>query len=92
LASRASPSYADDSSDGQLGSYYPLQEKVQLSSELTFHYWHPHANPGQRLTSRKLKQGWAVIESVSETSDPDIKVVTKVKLQGDPGYLWTCCE
>lgn len=33
-----------------------------------------------------------MIDSVSETTDPDIKVVARVKLQGDPGYLWTCCE
>lgn len=44
------------------------------------------------LTTRKLEKGWYKIENVSETTDPNIQVITKVKGAGDPGYLNTCRE
>jgi hypothetical protein len=51
----------------------------------------PLQNPALSLQHRKLEQGWYKIENVSETTNPNIQVITKVNGSGDPGYLNTCC-
>ena len=39
----------------------------------------------------KLKKGRMAVTNVSETTIPDVQVITTCKAEGDPGYIVTNC-